>query len=54
VEKNPTVTVVTPILHKLSSGPDPEVKDLDEEIESLKKKLSELEAERARVSLIKE
>ena len=44
-----SITVITPVLHKLSSD-ESDVAALDREIESLKEKLRTLEAERERVS----
>jgi len=41
-----SITVVTPVLHKLSSQ-DTDVEALDKEIESVRQKLAELEARRA-------
>jgi hypothetical protein len=41
-----SMTVLTPILHRLSAG-DPSVDVIDKEIERLRRRLSELEAERA-------
>ena len=44
-----SITVLTPILHRLSS-PDRNIDTIDKEIDRLKKKLGELEAEREQIS----
>jgi hypothetical protein len=44
-----SITVVTPVLHKLSSDRT-DVEKIDAEIETLKKRIGELEVRRARIS----
>jgi uncharacterized small protein (DUF1192 family) len=44
-----SVTILTPVLHRLSST-EPDVVVLDKEIERLKKRLAELELERSRLT----
>jgi hypothetical protein len=45
-----SITVVTPVLHKLSSATDDALGDLDREIATLRERLSELETRRAKMA----
>jgi len=51
-----SVTVITPVFHKLSSAPSEPgaLQEIDNEIERLQLRLRELEAERVRVSVVVE